>query len=287
VLEGRILDEHDEQESADANKKIKAAYEAAKDQDKFKPPEDLTFAAIINHTMAHTFWPKQDALGREFQFAGGVKVRVIGIVGDVKQVAITEKAMPEAYFPISQLLGWGGSGLRLVAKTTVPPTSVIEAIRSELRESDSGLALFRPRTMEQLIADNMQDASLRTLLLGIFSGLALVLAAIGLYGVMAYLVTQRTHEIGIRMALGAEPGNVRGMILRQGTKLTLLGVGIGTVAALGLTRLMAKMLFGVSAHDPATMIGVAVLLILVAMLACYIPARRATKVDPMVALRYE
>lgn len=287
VLEGRALEARDDQQSTEANEKIRGLYEAAKDKEKFKAPDDISFVAVINHTMAETFWPKQDAVGREFLFSGGTRVRVVGVVGDVKQWGITEKTLPEAYFPVSQVLGWGGSGLSLVVKTRVPPTSVIEPIRNELQESDSALALFRPRTMEQVISDNMQDASLRTLLLGVFSGLALVLAAIGLYGVMAYLVTQRTHEIGIRMALGAEPGSVRGMILRQGAKLTVLGVAIGLVAAFGLTRLMAKMLFGVGAHDPFTFGAVAALLMLVAMLACYIPARRATRVDPMVALRYE
>jgi ABC-type antimicrobial peptide transport system permease subunit len=147
--------------------------------------------------------------------------------------------------------------------------------------------VFNPRTMDQVIAESMEDTSVQTLLLGVFAALAMILAAVGIYGVMAYVVTQQTHEIGIRMALGAQRADVLRMVLSQGGKLTALGVCVGVAAALGLTSLMRSLLFGVQFTDPATFATVVVLLVAVALAACYIPARRAMRVDPMVALRYE
>jgi len=160
-------------------------------------------------------------------------------------------------------------------------------MRRELHDIDSSIALSRPRTMEQVVAENMQDTSLQTFLLGVFAALGLILAAVGIYGVMAYLVTQRTHEIGIRMALGAQQEDVLRMVLGHGSKLTVLGVVIGIAAALGLTQLLAALLFGVGARDPLTFALVSALLAAVAFAACYVPARRAARVGPMVALRYE
>jgi putative ABC transport system permease protein len=174
-----------------------------------------------------------------------------------------------------------------VVKTNVSPTSVLSAIRSEVRGIDSSLAVFNARTMDQVVAESMQDTSVQTVLLGVFAALAMVLAAVGLYGVMAYVVTQQTHEIGIRMALGAQRNDVLRMVLEQGGRLTAVGVGIGVFAALGLTSLMRSLLFGVRFTDPVTFAIVIFLLAVVALAACYIPARRAIRVDPMVALRYE
>jgi putative ABC transport system permease protein len=249
-------------------------------------PAELSEVAVINRAMARTYWPNQDAVGKVFKH-NDVAVKVIGVVGDTKQFGIREKTIPQAYFPLTDVLLVPGVGGRLVVKTNVSPTSVLSAIRSEVRGIDSSLAVFNARTMDQVVAESMQDTSVQTVLLGVFAALAMVLAAVGLYGVMAYVVTQQTHEIGIRMALGAQRNDVLRMVLEQGGKLTALGVGIGVFAALGLTSLMRSLLFGVRFTDPVTFAIVIFLLAVVALAACYIPARRAIRVDPMVALRYE
>jgi putative ABC transport system permease protein len=163
--------------------------------------------------------------------------------------------------------------------------SALGAIRNHVNALDSSLAVLRPRTMRDVISDAMQDTSLQTLLLGVFAALAVLLAAVGLYSVMAYLVSQRMHEMGIRMALGAGRSNLVRLVLGHGSKLIAIGVSIGIVSALALTRLIRTLLFGVSANDFPTFAAVAILLILVALTACYIPARRAARVDPITALR--
>jgi len=165
--------------------------------------------------------------------------------------------------------------------------SMLGTIRKHVNALDSSLAVLRPRTMNDVISDAMQDTSLQTFLLSVFAALAVLLAAVGLYSVMAYLVTQRTHELGIRMALGAQRNDVLRLVLGYGARLTVIGVSVGIAAALALTRLIRILLFGVSANDFLTFAPVVILLTFVALTACYIPARRATRVDPMVALRYE
>jgi putative ABC transport system permease protein len=249
-------------------------------------PADLSDVTIINRAMARAYWPNQNAVGKVFKH-DDVPTRVIGVVGDVKEWGIRQKTIPQAYFPLSEILIVPGFGAELVVKTNVSPTSVLSAIRSEVRGIDGSLAVFNPRTMDQVIAESMEDTSVQTLLLGVFATLAMILAAVGIYGVMAYVVTQQTHEIGIRMALGAQRSDVLRMVLGQGGKLTVLGVGIGVFAALGLSSLMRSLLFGVRFTDPVTFAIVILLLAFVALAACYIPARRAMRVDPMVALRYE
>ncbi|MGH9640201.1 MAG: FtsX-like permease family protein, partial [Bryobacteraceae bacterium] len=250
-----------------------------------KIPPGVTLKAVISGSMARTFWPNQNVIGAYFQW-GNVPVMVIGIVGDVDEYGVREKVKPQVYFPYSNKLAWYGYG-DLTVKTRVTPLSIVPELRVQLRALDSSLALFRPRTMKQVIAGNTQDTEFQTLLLGSFAALALVLAGIGLYGVMSYVVAQRTREIGIRMALGAEQSGMLRLILFQGARLTLAGLLIGTAAAFALTRSLSSLLFGVHPFDPLTYLCVAILLALVALAACYIPARRATRVDPILALRYE
>ena len=175
----------------------------------------------------------------------------------------------------------------MVVRTAGSPLAEVGSIRQTLNQASNQQVMYHIRTMDGIISDSLAARRFSMILLGIFAGLAVVMSCVGIYGVVSYLASQRIHEIGIRMALGAGRRNVLGMVLGEGAKMALAGVASGLVAAAGLTRLMANMLFGVSAHDPLSFAGVAGLLILVALAACYIPARRAMKVDPMVALRYE
>ena len=177
--------------------------------------------------------------------------------------------------------------MNLVVKSGIDPAALTSAIRAAIASIDKDQPIFAIATMKQLVGDSVSTRRITLILLGLFSALALVLAAIGIYGVISYSVAQRTHEIGIRMALGAQRGDVLRMVLAQGVKIAGAGVVIGIVASLGLTRLMANLLFSVSAVDPPTFAAVAIVLAVIAMLACYIPARRTLRVDPMIALRYE
>ncbi|HEV2298352.1 MAG TPA: ABC transporter permease [Candidatus Acidoferrales bacterium] len=289
LLEGRNFTPEDVQHTADASLKVSDLYKSAKDSSKVKVPADLSFVAIINEAMAKTFWPNQDPIGKTYRSFGdsGPVTTVIGVVGDERQWGIRDKSIPENYFPLTRALDDPGYRGRISIKTAVPPTSILTAVRSDIGELDGSLALFYVRTMEEVIADNMQDTTLQTFLLGTFAALAMILAAVGLYGVMSYLVTQRTHEIGIRVALGAQESDVVKLVIGQGAKLVFIGVAIGIAAALAATQLMSTLLFGITATDALTYVSVAVLLSVVALAACYIPARRAMRVDPMVALRYE
>jgi len=220
---------------------------------------------------------------------------IVGVVGHVKQWGLDSDSassyQAQCYLPISQLpdqlVPLAGQRVRIMARTSGPPLAQAGPIRRTLAQINSQLVMYRARTMEDFISDSLAARRFSMILLGIFAALALVMSCVGIYGVISYVVGQRTHEIGIRLALGATRWAVLRIVLGEGSKLVLLGAAIGAVAALGLTRLMVNMLFGVSAHDPLTLAGVAGLLILVALLACYIPARRAMKIDPMVALRYE
>jgi putative ABC transport system permease protein len=209
---------------------------------------------------------------------------IIGVVGDVRQMSLDTPAEPTVYWPHPELVI---SEMTIVVRTANDPLALVPAVRNELRQMDPELPMAAISTMDQLLADSISRSRFTMLLLGIFACIALVLASVGIYGVIAYSVTQRTQEFGIRMALGANRRDVFRLVLGQGTRLALLGIGIGIIAALVVTRLMAKLLYGISATDPLTFAAVALLLALVALAACYIPARRATRVDPIIALRYE
>jgi len=209
---------------------------------------------------------------------------IIGVVGDVRQMGLNTPAEPAVYWPHPELVY---SSMTVVVRTAGDPLSLVSALRNELQQMDRELPMAGVTTMEHVMSESLARSRFTMLLLGIFAALALVLASIGIYGVIAYSVAQRTQEFGIRMALGADRRAVLRLVLGEGTFLTLCGIGIGIVAAFTVTRLMAALLYGISATDPLTFFMVALLLAAVALVACYIPARRATRVDPIVALRYE
>ncbi len=244
--------------------------------------------AIINETMARRFWPGEDPVGRRFCTCNADRREpwrtVVGVVGDVKQYGLDREQKTQFYVPHNQRPLRYAS---LTIKTEGDPLQMASAVREAVQSFDADEPVYNVRTMEQLLTDSSASWRLSMLLLGVFGAVALVLAAVGIYGVMAYAVTQRTQEIGIRMALGAQRANVLRMVVKQGMSLVLLGAGCGIAVAVLLTQLMKSLLFGVSAIDPVTFALVTMLLGAVAFAACYIPARRATQVNPIIALRYE
>ena len=240
---------------------------------------------VINQTMARRFWPNQDPLGKQIKTVDdGTTATVVGVVGDAKHYWLEEEQKPQMYDSYSQDPGLFAT---VVVRTDVEPLSLSEPVRQALWRVDADQPMWKIRTVEFLVKRSTADRRFLMALMGIFAVLALVLTIIGLYGVISYLVNQRTQEIGIRMALGAQMRDIMRMVLKQGMVLVLIGVGLGLGAAWLLTRLMSRLLYQVSATDPLTFVAISLLLITVALLACYIPARRATKVDPLVALRYE
>ena len=247
---------------------------------------------IINATMAHTFFPNENPLGKRLQLGALPEqevptMEIVGVVGDV-HFGLGTDPQAEMYLPYRQAdLLLPVFQLSVVLRTAGDPALQTAALRSALAEIDPNQPLVKVRTMEDNMATTVAQPRFRTWLIGILAMLALVLAAVGVYGVMSYTVTQRTSEIGVRVALGAQPKDVFRIIVGEGLRLALFGVGVGLVAALVLTRLLQSFLFGISAYDPLTFIAVSLLLTLVAVAASYFPARRATRVDPMIALRYE
>ena len=250
----------------------------------------------IDNVFARTYFPHENPVGKHIHLEGfSVQAEIVGVVGHVKQWGLDAdaKSAIEAQFdyPFMQLpeklMPLAADAVAVVLRTEGDPTAVMSDVRRAVAEIDPREVVYNVQTMDEVVSNSFAARRLSMILLGAFAALALVLACVGIYGVISYLVGQRTHEIGVRMALGAQRRDVLRLVLGQGARMALIGVAVGIAAALGLTRLMSNQLFGVSAHDPLTFAAVAALLIVVAVAACYIPARRAMRVDPMIALRHE
>jgi putative ABC transport system permease protein len=246
---------------------------------------DAPFVAVVNQTMAKTYWPKESAIGHRVRTSPNTPWRmIVGVVADVKNAALDRPSGTEVFFPHSQLparLSWA------VLKTQTDPMRLVSAVRGEVRALDRALPISSVGSMDDVLSEARSRPRFLTLLLTLFSSLSLVLAALGIYGVISYAVAQRTNEIGVRMALGARSGDVIRLIGSKGLALGLAGTGLGAVGAFALTRFLSGLLFGVSSMDAATFAAMAGVLIAVTMVACYVPARRASRVDPLIALRYE
>ncbi|HZE69968.1 MAG TPA: ABC transporter permease [Pyrinomonadaceae bacterium] len=247
-----------------------------------------TNVIVVDEEFARRYWPNEDAVGKRIKFGPDSKapaLTVVGVVGRVKMEGLSQDSnRVQGYFAFSQL---PFNGMTVIIKASRDPNQLIAAVRDQIKAIDPEQPIYNIRTMDEIRGESVAAERLNLMLLSIFAGIALVLAIVGIYGVMSYAVTQRTHEIGIRMAIGAQPRDVFRMILGQGMTLALIGVVLGLVGAFALTRLMATMLFGVQPTDPATFASIAALLTGVALVACLIPGRRATKVDPVISLRYE
>jgi len=239
---------------------------------------------IVDDRFAQRFWPNESAAGKHVWFDPKKPMTIVGVVGTVKQYGLENEGKIVVYFPHQQN---ADNGMFLVARTASDPAALSAAIVREIHAVDSKVAVYEVRTMQDRLYASLARQRFSTAMLGAFALFALILAAVGVYGVMAYLVSQSTHDIGLRVALGAQPANIVGMVMRQGMKLAAFGIAAGLIGAAVLTRVMAGLLFGVSATDVPTFAAVTLLLALIALLATYIPARRATGVDPIVALREE
>jgi putative ABC transport system permease protein len=245
--------------------------------------------AIINDTFAQRFFPGEDPIGKRYMYGQPGPdntnwITIVGIVGDMRRTGFDRPVRPETFLPEAQA---GDNALTVVARTSGNPANFASALRSEVWAIDKDQSVYDIKTMDVTLAEMLSQRRFNMLLLGIFASVALLLAALGIYGVMSYSVTQRSHEIGIRMAMGAQTGDVLNLVVRKGMLLALSGIVVGLLASFALTRVMATLLYGVSATDPLTFVAISLVLAGVALGACFVPAHRATKVDPMVALRYE
>jgi putative ABC transport system permease protein len=247
--------------------------------------KDAPGAIIVNDILARTLWPNEDPIGKRLTVGFEKTPRqIIGVVGNIKQTTLDATARAAMYMPHLQS---PNSGMTVLVRTTGEPLAMTAAVREQVRALDKDVPIYHIQTMDQVLGSSVAQPRFSMLVVGLFAALALVLAVVGIYGVMAYSVSRRAHEIGVRMALGARTSQVMKLVLKEGMTLTLVGIAIGIFGAFALTRMMATLLFGVGPKDPLTFMGVAALLAAVAFVACYIPARRATRVDPLVALRYE
>ena len=250
--------------------------------------QDVTDAPrviIVDEMLAKRYWPNEDVIGKHLRVGFEDQSReIVGVVGSNKQADLISELRPTMYLPHAQ---FPNGTLLLVVRTNGDPLALAPVIREHVRLQDHDIPVSRIGTMEQVLLTSVAQQRFAMLLMAAFAGLALVLALVGIYGVMSYVVTQRSHEIGIRLALGAGVNNVLRLILKTGMSLTLVGIGIGLAVSWVVTRFLSSLLFGVTATDALTFVGVPLLLLLVSFVACYVPARRATKVDPLVALRYE
>ncbi len=241
--------------------------------------------AIVNETLARRFWPDEDAVGKHIQLVHSkTALEIVGVVGDMKRYGLNAKVEPEIYWPYLQQPRWA---IYFIFRTTTDPNAIIPEIRQRINRLDATVQVVNVATLDQMISRSLGRPRFNLFVLGTFALTALLLAVVGLYGVLSYTVTQSTKEIGIRLALGAQRRDIFNLLIGQGMGLTMIGLGLGLIAALSLTHLLSSLLFNISTTDPATFILVALILSLVAALACWLPARRATKVNPMIVLRHE
>ncbi|MCI0488402.1 MAG: ABC transporter permease [Blastocatellia bacterium] len=241
--------------------------------------------AIIDEPLARRYWPEGDAIGKRIETTGNRQwMTIVGIAGGVNHISLAEEKQPHLYMPMMQ---WPAPRAFLVVRTGGPPSAAISTVRAEMKQIEPDLPIYLVRSMTEIVGQSLSTQRLTNLLLTAFAGLALLLAAVGIYGTMSVYVGSRTKELGIRLALGAEPNHLLWSVLRQGLLLTGAGVAVGIAGALALTQTIESLLFEVSATDPIIFAGIPVLLVMVAMAACYVPARRSARVDPLVALRYE
>ncbi len=280
VLRGRVFTDRDDR-----------SHLAGRDLSKMNPNEREIAGVnsiVIDEEFARRYWPNEDPVGKRVKLGtseDAPKLQVLGVVGRVKMEGLNQDSgRVQGYFAFNQS---PSGGMTVLIKGASDPNQLIASVRNAVKEIDPDQPIYNPRTMDEIRAESVQGERLTLTLLSLFAGIALVLAIVGIYGVMSYSVTQRTHEIGIRMAIGARPRDVFRMILGHGMKLALIGIGVGLALAFGVTRFMATLLFGVEPTDATTFGGITAILIAVALLACYLPGRRATKVEPTVSLRYE
>ena len=262
VIKGRLFDEHDNEKSSQVT--------------------------IIDEKMARNYWPNSNPIGARIKFGSlnseNPWLTVVGVVGSVKQYDLESESRVTMYLPTAQAMG---GTMYLVARTSIVPSSLAASITSEVRSLDPNIPIFDVKTMDQRLSESLARRRFAMLALGVFAGFALLLAIVGIYGLISYSVAQRTSELGIRLALGARQIDVLRLVLSAGLKLALIGIAVGVVLSFAVTRFLSSLLFGVRATDLFTFSALSILLIVVSLIACYLPARRATKVDPLVALKYE